>query len=161
MLFKTLSTQYFLWQTDFLVYMALLATDINIIVINDLTTLTALHSFIILNFCLSQHLFASFFHCLLKNLLNIFSILVWHNKHKSNFVVIKLTSKSSIDALTVIPPIKKNEKLCNFGSLVCHNAMHSCFETLHAGKWSFHHFEYISVLTIPSYVLQRRDRPTH
>ena len=77
------------------------------------------------------------------------------------FEVIKLTSKSTIDALTVITPIKKNEKLCNFSSLVCHNAMHSCFETLHAGKWSFHHFEYISVLTIPSYVLQHQDHPTH
>ena len=84
--------------------MALLATVINIIVINDLTTLTALHSFIILNFCLSQHLFASFFHCPLKNLLNIFSLLVWPISTSQIFEVIKLTSKSSIDALTVITP---------------------------------------------------------
>ena len=35
---------------------------------------------------------------------------------------------------------------------VCHNAMHSCFETLCAGKWSFHHFEYIYLFLCYVYV---------
>ena len=107
---------------------------------------------------LSQHLLASFFHCPLKNLLNIFSLLVWHNKHKSNFWGYKVNFKSSIDALTVITPMQLWQLgMPQSNAFLLWNL--ACWQMVLSSFWIYqspHHPEVCSTASRPSDSLRRR-----